>query len=114
MFHQIEKLQKMVNSLLGLLPGNGADTVPDALSASPEEKKLERLGTLILQAQDGELEHRYVLRMGKWLSSDPQGLRYYVDFQSLTALLYLHFDPERFSQNHIREQLFAAEPIVGL
>lgn len=109
MFHQIEKLQNVVNNLLGLLSTDGADTVQDALPANPEEKKYERLGVMILKAQDGELERRHVLRMEKWLLSDPQALRYYVDFQSLSAMLYLHFNPERFSSNSISQQMLAMQ-----
>lgn len=109
MFHQIEKLQKAVNNLLGFLTPNETDTVPDVPPVSLEEKKNERLGILILKAQEGELEHRYLLRMEKWLLSDPQALRYYVDFQSLTAMLYLHFNPGRFSENPICEQTLAMQ-----
>jgi hypothetical protein len=109
MFHQIEKLQKMVNSLLGLLPAGVDDAVSDDPPLSPEEKKYERLGIMLLKAQDGELEHRYALRMGKWLSSDPQALRYYVDFQSLSAMLSLHFNPERFSSNSISQQMLSMQ-----
>lgn len=109
MFHRIEKLQKMVNHLLGLCADGGADVAPEDPSLSPEEKKQERLGVMLLQMQDGELERRYVLRMEKWLSSDPKALRYYVDFQSLTAMLHIHFNPDRFSKNAISEHLFATQ-----
>jgi hypothetical protein len=105
MLRQIEKLQKMVNHLLGLCADSGADVVHDDYSLSPEEKKYERLGVMVLKAQDGVLEPRYILRMEKWLTCDPKALQYYVDFQSLTAMLYIHFDPDRFSQN-LNENLF--------
>ena len=109
MLRQIEKLQKMVNHMLGLCADSGADVVCEDAALSPEEKKYERLGIMILQAQDGVLEPRYALRMQKWLLCDEKALRYYVDFQSLTAMLDLHFNPDRFSSNLIREHLFATQ-----
>jgi len=107
MFKKIGKLQKMVNSLLGLCADSRADEVFGDLRQTPEDTKRERLGVLILKIQDGVLEERDLRRMEKWLSSDPQTLRYYVDFQFLTAALYFHFNPERFSKNPISEHLFA-------
>ena len=76
MFRQIEKLQKLVNNMLGLCSESGAN------------------------AQ---------LRLEKWLMCDKKALRYYVEFQSLTALLYTHFNPDRFSETLIGEQVFASQ-----
>jgi len=109
MLHQIEKLQKMVNNLLGLCADGEGDAVQDGLPASPQEKKYERLGIMILKAQDGELERRYLLRMEKWLLSDPHALRYYIDFQNLSAMLHVHFNPSRFRNSLIDEHIPATQ-----
>jgi hypothetical protein len=96
MFKKIEKLQKMVNNLLGLCAESGADVMLEEYPVTIEDKKNERLGVMLLKLQDGDLEERYQHRMEKWLACDPNALRYYVDFQQLSALLYLHFNPNRF------------------
>ena len=98
---RIEKIQKMVNSLLGICAQNGAGEVSqeqDNQALSTEDRKYERLGTLLLKMQDGVLEKRSILRMGKWLSCDACALQSYIDFQSLTALLYEHFNKHRFEK----------------
>ena len=107
--HQIEKLQKMVNNLLGLFGTNKPEAVQEEATLHPEDSRYERLGVMFLQAQDGVLEERYLLRMEKWLLCDKAALRYYVDFQSLTALLYMHFKPDRFGRNLLSKQIFAAQ-----
>lgn len=98
MFRQIEKLQKTVNSLLGLCHGDRAEEQPQEDAQSVTDSRYERLGMMLLQLQDGELEERYFLRMEKWLLCDPTALRYYVDFQSLTALLHMHFNPQKYAE----------------
>ena len=106
---QIEKLQKMVNNLLGIFADRGADTVLDDYALDPEAKAQERLGVMLSKAQDGMLEERYYLRMEKWLLCDESALRYYVDFQSLSAMLSMHFNPDRFRRNLVGEQVFATQ-----
>jgi hypothetical protein len=106
---QIEKLQKMVNNLLGLCSESGADAVLDEQLSTLEDTKNERLGIMLLKMQDGALEQRYVLRLEKWLMCDKKALRYYVDFQSLTAMLSMHFNPDRFTGNMIGEQIFVSQ-----
>ncbi|MEN8127665.1 MAG: hypothetical protein ABFR90_07650 [Planctomycetota bacterium] len=96
MLRQIEKLQRIVNNLLGLCADSGTDAVLDDLPPDSEAKKYERLGVMLLQVQDGVLEERYLRRMEKWLLCDKAALRHYVDFQTLTVLLQMHFNPARF------------------
>jgi len=67
------------------------------------------LGTMLLKLQDGELEDRYLLRLEKWLLCDEAAMRYYIDFQSLNAMLSMHFNPDRFSRDLIGEQIFATQ-----
>ena len=96
MFHKkIDKLQFEVNELLDLCGETGA--IPEE-SPSEDNTKYLRLGEMILKAQDGELEQRTLLRMEKWLMCDEQALRYYVDFQNLSVLLYEHFHKSRFAK----------------
>ena len=86
----------MVDNLLGICFEGGTDAVVDDGPLDSEAKKEERLGVLLLKAQDDVLENRYLLRMQKWLLCDENALRYYVDFQHLTALLHFHFNPNLF------------------
>jgi hypothetical protein len=95
---RIEKLQRMVNSLLGICSENGAGEAFEGDPLSPEDRKYQPLGIMILQMQDGVLEKRYVHRMEKWLSSDAKAFQYYIDFQSLNALLHEHFNKSRFEK----------------
>ena len=98
-FRQIEKVQKTVNYLLGLCTRNQfEETQPDEPPLSSEEKKHLRLGIMILKAQDGLLEQRCMLRLGKWLQCDDEALRFYLEFQTMTALLYLHFNENKIAQ----------------
>jgi hypothetical protein len=109
-YRQIEKLQKMVDSLLGLCAGGTTKAALEEISLSPQDGRYERLGTMLLKAQDGVLEDRYLLRMEKWLLCDETALRYYVDFQNLTALLNMHFNEKKF-----REMMdFAITPPVTI
>lgn len=78
----------------------------DADRPRPNSKH-ERLGVMLLKAQDGVLEERYLRRMEKWLLCDKVAMQYYIDFQSLTALLTMHFNPERFSPESLRQQTLA-------
>ena len=95
---QIEKLQNMVNNLLGLCAETGAETTQEEADLSSENTQHERLGVMLLQLQDGLLKERYVRRMEKWLLCDKDALRYYVDFQNLTALLHMHFNENKFGK----------------
>ncbi len=96
MFRKINKLQAEIDEMLELCDQAGATSQEEPVTA--EEKKHERLGVMIMKAQDGVLEERYLLRMEKWLACDPAALRYYLEFQNLTALLYEHFDKNRLSR----------------
>ena len=92
---QIEKLQKMVNNLLGLCAEGKIEAALEEVDLSPPDSQHERLGIMLLKLQDGALEDRYLLRMEKWLLCDEAAMRYYVDFQSLTAMLHLHFNENK-------------------
>ena len=106
---QIEKLQKMVNNLLGLCAESKTEGTWEDAEPLPQDSRYERLGVMLLKAQDGVLEDRYLLRMEKWLLCDEKALRYHVDFQSLAAMLRVHFNPDRFSRNLVSEQICATE-----
>jgi len=106
---QIEKLQKTVNGLLSLCTGKKPDTPAAETDPSTQDSKYERLGIMLLKAQDGELEERYLRRMEKWLLCDPAAMRHYVDFQSLTAMLTMHFNPDRFTFALFRPKAHAAK-----
>lgn len=95
---QIEKLQKMVNNLLGLCAEGKTEAALEEADLSPQDSRYERLGTMLLKLQDGVLEDRYLLRMEKWLLCDKAAMRYYVDFQSLTAMLHVHFNEKKLSK----------------
>jgi hypothetical protein len=82
MFKKIEKLQTMVNNLLGLCAEGGADVISDECPVTLEDKKYERLDVMLLKLQDGDLEERYQHRLEKWLACDQSALRHYVDFQT--------------------------------
>ena len=97
MLRQIEKIQRMVNTLLGYCTKAGADVAPQS---SSQEDKYEDLGVMILQAQDGVLSRRSQIELNRWLLNDTSALRYFVDFQQLTVLLQMHFNPARF-QPHL-------------
>lgn len=90
MLRQIEKIQKMVNSLLGRCADAGADVME-----VPADQKYEELGAMILKAQDGELPRRSWLEMQRWLVNDSEALRYYINFNALTVLLRYHFNSDR-------------------
>ena len=107
-YRQIEKLQKVVNTLLGLC-GIDADKAESEAVDLPRISRQEQLGIMILKAQDGVLEERYQRRMEKWLLCDQAAMRYYVDFQSLTAMLSMHFHPERLTLNSLHQQTLATQ-----
>ncbi len=90
MFRKIDKLQSEIDGMVNLCAEAGA--INNEESTTAEDKKHERLGVMILKAQDGVLEKRYFLRMQKWLSCDQNALEYYVEFQNLTTLLHQHFN----------------------
>ena len=108
-YRQIEKLQTMVNNLLGICAEGKTEAVLEDPDLFPQDSRYERLGVMLLKAQDGVLEDRYLLRMEKWLLCDVSALRYYVDFQSLTAILSMHFNPGRFSRNLASEKIFTTQ-----
>jgi hypothetical protein len=85
----------MVKYLLGLCTQAGAGPVSDQAFESGEDT-YESLSVMILKAQDGALSQRRCIEMNRWLMNDTEAVRYYIDFQQLTALLYFHFNPSRF------------------
>jgi len=95
---QIDKLQKMVDNLLGFCAEGKTEAALEEADLSPLDSGHERLGTMFLKLQDGALEDRYLLRMEKWLLCDEAAIRYYVDFQNLTAMLHLHFNKNKFGK----------------
>lgn len=96
LFRQIEKLQKTVNHLLGFCSNKHEDSGSVDSQPAFSDQKQARLGVMILMAQEGDLEHRYMLRLGKWLQCDEEALRYYIDFQQLSALLFYHYKGDKF------------------
>lgn len=96
MLRKVEKLQSEVDGLLNLCAEAGG--IADHEVFGPEAKKQERLGVLILKMQDGDLEQRYIRRFEKWLRCDEQALCYYIDFQSISAMLYSHYNKSKFSR----------------
>lgn len=96
MFRKVDKLKSEVDGLLNLCQEAGG--VADEDVFGPEAKKQERLGVMILKIQEGELEQRYMRRLGKWLQCDEQALRYYVDFQRISAMLHFHYNKNKFSR----------------
>jgi hypothetical protein len=81
MRRKIDRLQEEIDRLLDLC--NEACDL--------EEDVYVDLGVMILKSQDGVLEPHEFSRMEKWLFEDRQALRYYVDFQLLTAQLHEYF-----------------------
>ena len=103
MLHQIEKLQKKVNRLLGLCKEAGAEVAIDETPNDYSDRKYEKLGVFILKAQDGVLTKRSTKVMRKWIARDEEAHRYYIDFMDLTVLLRLHFQPNKSFQSLISE-----------
>ena len=53
--------------------------------------------------QDGMLEQRYASRLGKWISSDEKALKYYIEFNQLSAMLRQTYGK---NQTRMTEELF--------
>lgn len=96
--HKIESFKTQIDSLI--------DVVKDAFAKSPElpDSAKKRLGVMILKMQDGVLEAKYVNRLGKWLCADRQALKYYVEFQNLSALLRMYYKDESRVQEAVGEK----------
>ena len=73
---------------------------------APQNVEHERLGALILKMQDGLLEQKSVFRFGKWLECDKKALRYYIEFNQLSAALRSIYDK---TQNDIIAELSTAK-----
>ena len=97
MLRQIEKLQQMVNRLLGLCKEAGAEVEIEEAPHDYSDRKYEKLGVFILKSEDGVLSKRSTKVMDKWITRDEEARRYYVDFIELTLMLHLHFQPRKFS-----------------
>jgi hypothetical protein len=98
MVSQIDKIQKMINNLLGLITEADAEVVSKE-STGDFEDKYEDLGVMILRAHDDDLPARSMLEMQRLLTNDSQACCYYIDFQQVTAMLGGRFHPERLSVN---------------
>ena len=96
MFHKIDKIQNLVNSLLDLCSDAGAEVPSDSSSCDGREQKYEDLGVMILKAQDGDLSHRSMRELQRWMANDSQALRHYIDFQHLSVMLRFYFCPDAF------------------
>ena len=109
MLKKIEKIQKIVDCLLGYLTQGGLEEPqlhsPETLS----EEQRQSLGEAILQAHDGVLSPRLMLEMSRVLLHDERALRYYVDFQNLTVLLGEHFNPGRFTSRLRKADLLSVD-----
>ncbi len=78
MFHKkIDKMQAEIDQLLGLCSEANGDV--------PGEN--EQLGVLILRAHDGDLDKADFQQLQQRIVEDDTSLRYYVDFQLLSAML---------------------------
>lgn len=99
MLRQIEKLQKMVNNLLGLCREAGAGAKIDEIPYDTSHRKHEKLGVLILKLQDGVSSKRSNKKLQNWIACDEEARLYYIDFIKLTILLQMHFQPGKFTQS---------------
>jgi len=83
---QIDRLTEIIYSAVGR---NKTDkSVSPSPTQSFQDREYQRLGEMILKMQDGVLERKYVSRLGKWLSCDKKALKYYVEFNQLSAMLH--------------------------
>lgn len=103
---QIDKLTAIINSAIGREKTDF--TQSDSYGSHSEKNsgqdvKYERLSEMILKMQDGQLEQRYVSRLGKWLLCDEQALRYYVEFCNLSTMLYMTFSEK---QKNMTDEIF--------
>ena len=74
MLRKIEKIQRMVNTLLGQCTDALTGT-PRAESQKQGEEKWMTLGEMILKAQDGVLTPRSMRELSRWISHDEGALR---------------------------------------
>lgn len=102
---QIDRLTDIINTAVGR---KKTDTILSETSMQPaprqsrQDLEYQRLGEMILKMQDGVLEQKYMSRLGKWLSCDEKALRYYVEFNQLSALLRSFYGKKQ----KITEELF--------
>lgn len=95
--HEIEKirgkiahLSRMIHNVTG---GEKADKQRDNDSIRmPEEdreydSRYEKLGTLILRLQDGDMEPKHFSHIEKQLLEDADALKYYTEFTLLCCML---------------------------
>lgn len=102
MFEEIENLQSEIDKLNRLCE----DALGHPFESAPEDfspRHRERLGIFILKLLDGVLERRTFLRLEKWLLSDTSARHYYIDFMTLTTMLHLYYNPDRFKLPKITE-----------
>jgi hypothetical protein len=85
---EIEQLKSQIDDLNALL----SEAIKPQTAWSARQ---ERLSILLLKLQDGLLNQRIFHRLEKWLLADRDSLEYYLDFMMLSALLHIHFGPER-------------------
>ncbi|MCF7954525.1 MAG: hypothetical protein K9M75_01870 [Phycisphaerae bacterium] len=102
---QIDKLTAIINSAVGRNKTDACQSHSFGVKpakTSRQDLESQRLGVMILKMQDGLLEQRYVSRLGKWLSTDENALRYYIEFNQLSAMLSSIYSKK---QNKITEEL---------
>ena len=104
---QIDKLTAIINSAVGRKKTDDIQSepsIPQTEKKSRRDLEYQRLGEMILKMQDGHLEQRYISRLGKWLSCDELALRYYVEFNQLSAMLRIFYG----NKQKTTEELFLA------
>lgn len=113
MFKKIDKLQSEINELLEACEDAGAIDDSLDIKSLPEDKQRERLGVMILKYQDGALEPESVKKLEQCLNADEKYLRYFVDFQTITSLLYAYYNKGKFEKfvdyikNMVQGKIFA-------
>ena len=103
---QIDKLTAIINSAVGRKKTDESQSHLFGVTpqkSSRQDLEYQRLAVMILKMQDGLLEQRYVSRLGKWMSSDEKALKFYVEFNQMSAMLRQIYGKK---QTRITEELF--------
>ncbi|MBW8014830.1 MAG: hypothetical protein FVQ82_01465 [Planctomycetes bacterium] len=104
---QIHRLTAIINSAVGRKKTDAIQSetsIPQTEKKSRQDIEYQRLGEMILKMQDERLDQRYISRLGKWLSCDEQALRYYVEFNQLSAMLRMFYS----NKQKMTEEFFLA------
>lgn len=102
---QIDKLTAIINNAVGRKKTDESQSHlfgVEPPKRSRQELEYQRLGEMILKMQDGLLEQRYVSRLGKWILSDEKALKFYIEFNQLSAMLRQTYGK---NQNKMTEEL---------